>query len=121
MDYTDLADLLTRQAGVPAREADDIASAVIENRSVRKLPLVEDWQPSPVDSRPSENAGLPLRFVAVLLDAVLVLFPAALVVGLLSGGGYTETGNGYAKENEFGRGCRGLCSPRRSGMKARAS
>ena len=50
---------------------------------MRKLPLVEDWQPSPVDSRPSENAGLPLRFVAVLLDAVLVLFPVALVIGLL--------------------------------------
>jgi uncharacterized RDD family membrane protein YckC len=43
-----------------------------------------------------ENAGVPLRFVAVLLDAVIVLFPVGIVVGLLSGGGYTETGNGYA-------------------------
>jgi len=96
LDYTDLADLLTRQAGVPAREASDIASVVTENWSVRERPLVEDWPPSPADSRPSKNAGLPLRFVAVLLDAVLVFFPAALVVGLLSGGGYTETRNGYA-------------------------
>jgi len=43
-----------------------------------------------------ENAGVPLRFVAVLLDAVIVFFPAGLIIGLLSGGGYTETGNGYA-------------------------
>jgi uncharacterized RDD family membrane protein YckC len=31
-----------------------------------------------------------------LLDAVIVLFPLAIVVGLLSGGGYSESGDGYA-------------------------
>ena len=43
-----------------------------------------------------ENAGVPLRSVAVLLDAVVVFLPAGIIVGLLSGGGYTEAGNGYA-------------------------
>ena len=43
-----------------------------------------------------ENAGVPLRFVAVLLDAIIVFFPAGIIVGLLSGGGYAETGNGYS-------------------------
>ena len=43
-----------------------------------------------------DNAGVSRRFVAILLDAVIVLFPTAIVVGLLSGGGYSETGEGYA-------------------------
>jgi uncharacterized RDD family membrane protein YckC len=82
-DYTDLPDLLTHQAGVPAGEANDIALAVT----------------SRVAGEPKasmENAGIPLRFVAVLLDAVIVFFPAGILVALVSGGGYTETGNGYA-------------------------
>ncbi len=95
-DYTDLADVLTRQAGVPTREANEIALAVTDNVSARKRPPLEDRQPSVVARGPVENAGLPLRFVAVLLDAVLVFFPAGLVIGLLSGGGYAESGNGYA-------------------------
>lgn len=82
-DYTDLPDLLTRQTGVPAWEANDIASAVNAR--------VAGEQKSSM-----ENAGVPLRFVAVLLDAVIVFFPAGIIIGLLSGGGYTETGNGYA-------------------------
>ena len=44
-----------------------------------------------------ENAGVPLRFVAVLLDAVIVFIPAGIIVGLLSGGGYAEAGNGYTR------------------------
>jgi len=107
-DHTDLADLLADQAGVPAREANDIASAVTEKYGVRKRAPLEDWQSSALartrerrgsghaDFRSVDNAGLPLRFVAVLLDAVIVFFPAGIVVGLLSGGGYTETGDGYA-------------------------
>ena len=53
-----------------------------------------------------ENAGVPLRFVAVLLDAVIVFFPAGLIVGLLSGGGYAESENGssYAGVNLGGKG-----------------
>jgi uncharacterized RDD family membrane protein YckC len=82
-DYTDLPDLLTRQAGVPAQEANDIALAV--NSRVAGEP-----------KSTMENAGIPLRFVAVLLDAVIVFFPAGILVALVSGGGYTETRDGYA-------------------------
>ena len=78
-DYTDLPDLLTRQTGVPAWEANYIASSVDA--------WVEKERRSSI-----ENAGVPLRFVAVLLDAVIVFFPAGVIIGLLSGGGYTETG-----------------------------
>jgi len=43
-----------------------------------------------------ENAGIPLRFVAVLLDAVIVFFPLGIIVGLMTGGGYAQRGDGYA-------------------------
>jgi uncharacterized RDD family membrane protein YckC len=104
-DHSDLADLLARQAGIPSMEARNIASALTEEWGVHVLansghPAVprtrERWGRGHADSRSMENAGLPLRFVAVLLDAVIVFFPAGIVVGLLSGGGYAETGDGYA-------------------------
>jgi uncharacterized RDD family membrane protein YckC len=43
-----------------------------------------------------ENAGIALRFVAVLLDAVIIFLPLGIVVGLMTGGGYTESGDSYA-------------------------
>ena len=99
-DYTDLADLLARRAGVPAWEANEIASTVSASVDLGDpLPLAtaSRWGDRARERKSSlENAGIPLRFVAVLLDAVIVFFPAGIVVGLLSGGGYTETGNGYA-------------------------
>jgi uncharacterized RDD family membrane protein YckC len=101
-DYTDLADLLIGQAGVPAWEANEIASGVNARLEMGDLPSLGDEAVSGFrrarERRTSlENAGVPLRFVAVLLDAIIVLFPAEIVVGLLSGGGYTETANGYAR------------------------
>ena len=100
-DYTDLADLLTRQAGVPAWEANEIASAVKARVHMGDPPPLADsplWGGRRARERSSSlvNAGVPLRFVAVLLDAVIVFFPAGIIIGLLSGGGYTESGNGYA-------------------------
>jgi uncharacterized RDD family membrane protein YckC len=103
-EHTDLADLLIHRAGVPAAEANDIAAAVVETWGMRarRLPAAE---PVPRTREPREvghafgpfaYAGVPRRFVALLLDAVIVLFPLTIVVGLLSGGGYTETGEGYA-------------------------
>jgi len=91
-DYTDLADLLIRQAGVPAWEANDIASGV-----KARLEMGDQEEPSGFlrvrERRGSmENAGVPLRFVAVLLDAVIVFIPAGIIVGLLSGGGYARAG-----------------------------
>jgi uncharacterized RDD family membrane protein YckC len=101
-DHVDLADILTRQAGVPAGEASEIAATVTRYLGIPRPRSVEEWQPSAIrrawdhESGPVENAGVPLRFVAVLLDAVIVLFPMGIVVGLLSGGGYAESGDGYA-------------------------
>ena len=42
-----------------------------------------------------ENAGIALRFVAVLLDAVIVFLPLGLALGLMTGGGYAKSGDGY--------------------------
>jgi uncharacterized RDD family membrane protein YckC len=100
-DYTDLVDLLTRQTGVPAGEATEIASAVEATVETGERPLPRDTEFSRLRKARKrgssmENAGVPLRFVAVLLDAVTVLFPVGIVVGLLSGGGYTKTGSGSA-------------------------
>ena len=98
-DYTDLADLLTRQAGVPAPEAINIASQVsarVDLGDAPPLPTAQRWGDRAKERRSSvEYAGVPLRFVAVLLDAVIVFFPAGIIFGLLTGGGYTQTGNGY--------------------------
>jgi uncharacterized RDD family membrane protein YckC len=98
-DYTDLADLLTRQAGVPAQEAINIASQVsarVDLGDAPPLPTAQRRGDRARERRSSvEYAGVPLRFVAVLLDAVIVFFPAGIIFGLLTGGGYTQTGNGY--------------------------
>ena len=98
-DYTDLADLLTRQAGVPAPEAINIASQVsarVDLGDAPPLPTAQRRGDRARERRSSvEYAGVPLRFVAVLLDAVIVFFPAGIIFGLLTGGGYTQTGNGY--------------------------
>ena len=98
-DYTDLADLLSRQAGVPAQEATNIASQVsarVDLGDPPPLATASSWGERARERRSSvEYAGVPLRFVAVLLDAVIVFFPAGIIFGLLSGGGYSETRNGY--------------------------
>jgi uncharacterized RDD family membrane protein YckC len=100
-DYVDLADMLVRQTGVPVWEANEIASGVNARLALGDAPPLAD-APRWAQRRSSEgkssmqNAGVALRFVAVLLDAVIVFFPAGIVIGLLSGGGYTDTGVGYA-------------------------
>jgi uncharacterized RDD family membrane protein YckC len=98
--YTDLADLLIRQTGVPAWEANEIASGVKARLAMGDAAEAgaPGWREGRTRERKGsmENAGIPLRFVAVLLDAVIVFFPAGIILGLLSGGGWSETGNGYA-------------------------
>ena len=97
-DHVDLLDVLNRQAGVPLTEANRIAATVREQNfalgSLGQRLEQRTWERSGWSSL--ENAGIPLRFVAVLLDALIVFFPLGIVVGLLSGGGYADSGDGYA-------------------------
>jgi uncharacterized RDD family membrane protein YckC len=97
-DHVDLLDVLNRQVGVPLTEANRVAGEVREQQmSLGSLAERLEWRRREGGERRSlENAGIPLRFVAVLLDAVLVFFPLAIVVGLMTGGGYAERGAGYA-------------------------
>ena len=105
-DQLDLAELLDHRIGVPAAEAKDIGRAVTASWEMhtRGRRAEADRSAVPRTSERSayaslrslDNAGVGRRFVAVLLDAVIVLFPTAIVIGLLSGGGYSDTGAGYA-------------------------
>jgi uncharacterized RDD family membrane protein YckC len=93
-DYVDLMDLFNRQLGVPVGEADGIIGWVREQ--IASLPRSErvrqsEWNaPSAMPRR----AGLPRRFVALMLDSIIVFFPLAIVIGLMTGGGYAERSEG---------------------------
>jgi uncharacterized RDD family membrane protein YckC len=95
-DYADLADVLTRRAGVPAAEATEIAAGVLaEHRSLRLVPEpiapAATYHSRPEAHRgPQDYAGVAIRFVALLLDLIIVFFPLSIVVGLMTGGGYRE-------------------------------
>jgi uncharacterized RDD family membrane protein YckC len=102
-DHVDLRDVLNRRIGVPLSEASRIASTLREQR-VALGSLAERLDSSRRDrgrSDEHENAGIALRFVAVLLDSVIVLLPLVILVGLLTGGGYAESGNGYANAGVY--------------------
>ena len=97
-DHVDLLDVLNRQAGVPLTEANRIA-AMVRDQNISLGSLADRLDESRrvrAGWGSLENAGIALRFVAVLLDAVIVFFPLSIVVGLLSGGWYAEHGPGYA-------------------------
>src|SRR3954451_10589306 len=90
-DYVDLLGGLNRQAGQPLTERKRIAADVrVANLSLGWL--AERLAPAKRERGWSslENAGIPLRFVAVVLDALIVFLPLALVIGLMSGGGYHQ-------------------------------
>jgi uncharacterized RDD family membrane protein YckC len=96
-DHVDLLDVLNRQAGVPLTEANRIGAMLREQHaSLGSLADRLDESRTRVGWSSLENAGIALRFVAVLLDAVIVFFPLSIVVGLLSGGGYADRGPGYS-------------------------
>ena len=84
-DHSDLLDVLNRQIGVPPTEADRIATELRHPETER---VSTGWSAL-------ENAGIGLRFVAVLLDAVIVFLPLGLALGLMTGGGYAKSGDGY--------------------------
>jgi len=90
-DHADLAEVLTRRIGVSPTEADEIASSVKASEVGMRLtsaPPVEHLPERPRDATHLEDAGLALRFVAVLLDSILVFLPLAIVIELLNGGGW---------------------------------
>jgi uncharacterized RDD family membrane protein YckC len=96
-DHVDLLDVLNRHIGLPLAEANRIAAELREQMSVESLAERVEWGRRERARRTSvQKAGVPLRFVAVFLDFVLVLVPLGLIVGLMSGGGYTESGPGYS-------------------------
>ena len=105
-DQLDLTELLVDRIGVPAAEASDIERALTASWELHTRGRRAEAEPSAVawttersahaSLRSLDHAGISRRFVAVLLDAVIVLFPTAIAVGLLSGGGYSERGEGYA-------------------------
>jgi uncharacterized RDD family membrane protein YckC len=97
-DHVDLLDVLNRQVGVPLTEANRIATALREQHmSLGSVAgRVDESRRTRSGWSSLENAGIALRFVAVLLDAVIVFIPLGIVVGLMTGGGYTERGQGYA-------------------------
>jgi uncharacterized RDD family membrane protein YckC len=96
-DHVDLLDVLNRQTGVPLTEAYRITAELREQHM--SLGSLAERLEAPKRERgwsTLENAGIPLRFVAVLLDLLIVFFPAGIVLGLLTGGGYAESGDNHA-------------------------
>ena len=85
--YVDLVEVLNRHAGVPLYEANTIAAELRALHStgpsfaerVAETRRERAWGSL-------ENAGIPLRLVAYVLDNVLVLVPLFLVVAYLDGG-----------------------------------
>ena len=92
--HVDLVDVLNRQAGVPLFEATRVAAQLREH--ITPASFTERLGESKRGRGWSnlENAGIPLRFVAVVLDALIVFVPLFFVVGLMSGGGYKNHVNG---------------------------
>jgi uncharacterized RDD family membrane protein YckC len=89
--HIDLVDVLNRQAGVPLIEANRIA-AELRTQHITTASFGERVQESrrELGWASLENAGIALRFVAVVLDALIVFVPLSIVVGLMSGGGYRQ-------------------------------
>jgi uncharacterized RDD family membrane protein YckC len=89
-DYVDLMELFNRQMGVPAGETDELVGWVREQfASVPRSERVVQpaWERS---STMRPRAGLPRRFLALMLDSVIVFLPLAIVIGLMTGGGYVD-------------------------------
>lgn len=85
---------------VPLSEAREIAEqvkAAYPNLAVAPPPLVSTIAstPAPQPAKRLESAGIALRFVAVLLDSIIVFFPLGFVMGLMEGGGNAESADGY--------------------------
>lgn len=97
-DTSDLSQVLT-DLKVPFAEAREIAHDLQREHAALTYAPPQPVQPMQplLGLRPAkrlEPAGIALRFVAVLLDAIVVFFPLGILVGLMTGGGYAESGPG---------------------------
>jgi uncharacterized RDD family membrane protein YckC len=97
-DHVDLLDVFSRHVGLPWSEASRVVREVREhNHALESLAArVGRARRERDEGRPLETAGISLRFVAVLLDTIIVFVPMFVVVGLLTGGGYSEHAEGYS-------------------------
>jgi len=97
-DHVDLLEVLNRQIGLPLMEANRLAGELRQQHAVMGS-LAERLQEHGHATggwQSLENAGIALRFVAVLLDALIIFIPLGLVIGLMTGGGYVERSGGYS-------------------------
>jgi uncharacterized RDD family membrane protein YckC len=97
-DHVELADVLARKIALSPDEAHDIAGQVrVLGLGMRAAPEPEYVEEIRRLATPGslDYAGVALRFVAVLLDAIIVLFPLSIIVGFLGGGAYSDRGEGY--------------------------
>jgi uncharacterized RDD family membrane protein YckC len=96
-EHVELTDVF-RQIGVPPHEATGIAAAVRDQLSAaslsERLSGVRREDAGGSTRAALRKAGVLRRYVAVLLDAVIVLLPLELVLGLMNGGGYAERSDG---------------------------
>ena len=86
-----MASVATSSIRVSPGEANEIASSVKASEIGMRLlsaPPVEHLPPRPRDASHLEDAGVALRFVAVLLDTIIVFLPLAIVIELLNGRGW---------------------------------
>jgi uncharacterized RDD family membrane protein YckC len=98
-DHVDLAEVLTRKIGLSAEDAHHVAGQVRSmNAGMGAAPEPEHFEEIRRLATPFQldPAGVALRFVAVLLDAVVVLFPLSVIIGIVAGGAYSERAPGYA-------------------------
>lgn len=101
-DSDNLTQVLTEMT-VPFGEAKAIADQVQAEHASAMRVFSQPAQATPTHQvaygsqwrEPIENAGVALRFVAVLLDSILVFFPLGVVLALMTGGGYVVRGPGY--------------------------
>jgi uncharacterized RDD family membrane protein YckC len=98
-DHVDLANVLVRKIGVSSEDAHAIADQVrsLHAEMGAAPPEPEAFEEIRRLAAPQlDPAGVAMRFVTVLLDSIIVLFPLAILAGILTGGAYSESGPGYA-------------------------
>jgi uncharacterized RDD family membrane protein YckC len=97
----DANDLATSIASVKvplseAREIADDVKSLHPDLVFAPPPPSQPLYAAPQPPRRLEAATISRRFAAVLLDSIIVFFPIGFLMGLMSGGGYAERGDGYA-------------------------